>query len=269
MSIISINSWQDFAEHTVLTGDLDPMYDMIYKLDEGERERYALHFFMFYDAGEAAKAMYATDENTFWEYVQDTYDTTKRGTERRHFRGDKGRDAIYRMKRHGNPIQFWDRMHAPTLKELTWRVVTRFKGCQIGPYFIWKAMDLLDRCLERPVQINMEAVLKGMPDEPRKCADTVFPGWTLTQAVQEVTKAIEHLPAAGARNRLCGYPEAETILCMIKGYFVTGTHTLGDDVDEKHEQMKDFPEMCRFLPPKQDWSKYVKSNTLVTPFVPA
>jgi len=269
MSIININSWQDFAQHTVLTGDLDPMYDMIYKLDEGERERYALHFFMFYDAGEAAKAMYATDNNSFWEYVSDTYDQTSRGTERRHFRGDKGRIAIRQMRHFGTPIQFWDRLSVPTLKQLTWRVETGFKGCQIGPYFIWKAMDILDRCLERPVQIDMGSVLKGMPDEPRKCAAIVWPDKTLAQVVQDVTDAISHLPAQGNPSRNCGYPEAETILCMIKGYYLTGTHTLGDDIDEKHEQMKDFPEMCRLLPPKQDWSKYVKSNTLVTPFVPA
>jgi len=245
------------------------MYDMMYKLDEGKRELYALHFFMFYDAGEAAKAMYATDNRSFWEYVNDTYDTTSRGTERRHFRGDKGRDAIHQMRRHGNPIQFWDKMHAPTFRELTWNVETRFKGCQIGPYFIWKAMDILDRCLERPVSLTMTDVLKGMPDEPRKCAAVVFPGWTLTQAVENVTKSIDSLPAQGAPNRHCGYPEAETILCMIKGYFITGSHTIGDDVDEKHEQMQDFPELCRLLPPEQDWKQYVKSSTLVTPFVPA
>ena len=269
MSIVNINSWADFAQFTVISGDLDPMYDLMSKLPLEQRELFALHFFMFYDAGEAAKAMYGTDQNSFWEYVDDTYATTRRGTERRHFRGDKGLEAIKNMRRHGTPSTFWSKMYGISLREIAQNVTYRFRGNQIGPYFIWKAMDIFDRCLGMPVKLSMEEVLKFMPDEPRKCAEVCWPGVKLEQVVDTVVGGIKHLPAPGVSGRNCHYSEAETVLCMIKGYFLTGSHTLGDDVDEKHRQLAKFPDLCTLLPPKQDWKQYVKSNTVVTPFISA
>jgi hypothetical protein len=47
---------------------------------------------------------------------------------------------------------------------------------------------------------------------------------------------------------------------MLKGYFITKTHTIGDDVDSKYEQLSAYPEFLKYLPPKQDWSQYERGS---------
>jgi hypothetical protein len=268
MSMIS--RWDDFARLTVQTGDLDPMYDMMAKARQikGDRwiNRYALHFFMFYDAGGAARC--ANDDTPFWSYVTNGYHLFRRGTERRHFRGDNGKTAVVSIQLKGEPEAVWSRMSAPTYTNLLANINQNFQQCQIGPYFAWKAMDILDRCLGFPVILTRAEAVKGIPDQPKECAKAVFPHLSLGDALDTVVDAIKDLPAPGVDNRNCGYSEAETVLCMLKGYFITKTHTIGDDVDEKHEQMKDFPDLCELLPTKQNWSKYER-GPLDTTSLPA
>ena len=55
---------------------------------------------------------------------------------------------------------------------------------------------------------------------------------------------------------------------MLKGYFITKTHTIGDDVDSKYDQLRDWHDFHRFLPPKQDWSHYVRAYTVDAKTVP-
>ena len=96
-----------------------------------------------------------------------------------------------------------------------------------------------------------------MPDEPRKCAKAIWPHLSIEQSLIKVRGMMRGLEAPGAPGKECGYAEAETVLCMIKGFFLTKTHTIGDDVDEKHAQLKDHPYLLDLLPPKQDWKQYV------------
>lgn len=263
-----IDNWQDFARVTVETGDLDPMYDLIYRMRLAKgfqfADRFALHFFMFYDAGEAAKCAYATQGSTqdknFWDYAENGYATFRRGTERRHFRGDKGLTAIKLMRAMGTPSMVWDRLYGSSYSMLVAHAKARFQGCQIGPYFMWKAMDILDRGLDVKVSLSVTEAANFMPDEPRKCAETLWPGQPLVESLKKVVEQIHDLPAPGAPGKYCSYAEAETVLCMIKGFFLTKTHTIGDDVDEKHAQLKDYPELCELLPKRQDWSKYERGS---------
>lgn len=268
MSIV--NKWDDFARLTVTTGDLDPMYNMMARANKIKGDtwisRYALHFFMFYDAGGAARC--ANDDAPFWNYVVNGYPLFRRGTERRHFRGGNGKIAVMRMQLKGEPKTIWQKMSAPTYTNLVANIAQNFPQCQIGPYFAWKAMDILDRCLGFSVGLTKEEAIKGMPDQPRECAKAMFPHLSLGDALDTVVAAIKDLPAPGVVNRNCGYSEAETVLCMLKGYFLTKTHTIGDDIDEKHAQMKDFPDLCELLPTKQNWSKYERGS-LDTTSLPA
>ena len=50
---------------------------------------------------------------------------------------------------------------------------------------------------------------------------------------------------------------------MLKGYFITKQHTIGDDVDSKYKQLKDWPEFHKFLPARQDWGALYERATLV------
>jgi hypothetical protein len=259
MSTIPDELWRRFARFTVQTKDLDPMYDLIYngrmKYGLDWAEQYALTFFLFYDAGEAAKmARVPTDE--YWEVIANWYPHFKRGTERRHFRGDKGFTAVSRMRKMGDPHTIWETMYGTTYTELRKNIEVYFHSCQIGPYFIWKAMDIMDRCLGMPIDCSGEEALVGLPDEPREAAKYFFPDLTLIETLYQVSQEVEEMTAPGEPNRMCDYPEAETILCMMKGYFGTKTHTIGDDVDEKHEQLKDYPELRSLLPPQLIWKTY-------------
>jgi len=255
-----ITSWRDFAEITVDTHDLDPMYDLIYGIRRRygmpAAERYALHFFLFYDAGEAAGCMFS--KVPFWTYIDNNYRTCRRGTERRHFRGDNGSRAIAILRTIGEPRDVWGTLYRPNYDEFVHNVNTNFKGCQIGPYFMWKAMDIFDRCLGQPMELYHRTAAKYMPEEPLKCAKAVWPDSPAMFSLERVVTAIAHLTAPGEPNRACSYPEAETVLCMMKGYFITKTHTVGDDVAEKHRQLKDYPLLTEILPKQQDWKQYVR-----------
>ena len=256
MSII-VDTWEAFADATIETKDLDPMYDFIWEARRVKgpewADRFALHFFMFYNAGEAVKA--AEYDGPFWSYVEFGYASFKRGTERRHFRGDRGASAVRNLRKFGNPSSVWDALHEGDYLNLVANVESNFGGCQIGPYFMWKAMDLMDRCLGRPVDVRLPDAAKFMPDEPRKCSSSVFPGVPIRVVLTHIADRIKRFPAPGNPNRMCSYPEAETVLCMLKGYFLTKTHVIGDDIDEKYDQLAQYPDMQSLLP-----SRIVKSN---------
>lgn len=255
--------WRKFARLTVQTGDLDPMYDLIYKgrMKYGGQWGYqfALHFFMYYHPGQAAAMANAKTELDFWHMQNHGYEEFKRGTERRHFRGEKGRIAMLTFQRMGSPKEIWQKLWSPTYTLMLDNIKAEFQGCQIGPYFAWKAMDILDRCLSLPVSLSLKEAMLGMPDEPRESAKYFFPDMNLGSVLDMIVEEICDMDAQGQPNRKCGYAEAETILCMMKGYFKTKTHTIGDDVDEKYNQLADHPYLRRLLPPKLDWDSYERA----------
>jgi hypothetical protein len=239
------------------------MYDLIHrgrvKYGDQWAYQYVMHFFMYYDAGQAAAMARAHTELDFWHMQNYGYAGFKRGTERRHFRGDKGKQAMLRFQHMGSPEKIWSSIPSTNYSMLVARFGHDWAGTQTGPYFAWKAMDLLDRCLGTEITLTLNEAAQFMPDEPRKCALTLWPNRTIKESLVYVRDMISDLPAAGAPGKPCGYAEAETILCMIKGFFLTKVHTIGDDVDEKHEQLKDYPDLQALLPPKQDWSQYVRT----------
>ena len=257
MSTLSKNHWMNFAVEHVELGEIDTPYILMAKAGEayGDEwlERFALHYFLFYDLGGAARCAY--DTGRFWKYVNDGYETCRRGTSRRHFRGEKGAMAVHNLCAHGDPGDVFAAMYQTTYAGLVHHLQSDFKGCEIGPYFAWKLMDVFDRCLGRPVRLSLPEALKFLPDTPRKGAKSFFPDLALIDSLTAVSRAIEHLPAPGAPGRNCGLPEAETILCAIYGVN-KGTYHVGDDIESRHSELKDFPELIAMLPPLQDWSQY-------------
>jgi hypothetical protein len=247
--------YKQFARNLVTSKELDPMYDFMdsARFLKGQEwvDKFALYLFMFYDARGAVNAANVED---FWFYVLDNYDTCRRGTERRHFRGIKGLGAILKFKSYGTPSDVWEMMMAPTFTGLEHRLKLRFSGCEIGPYFAWKAMDILDRSLGRPVDLTLREALKYLPDSPRKCCKNVFPGVTIDVVLCEVREWISDLDAPGEPNRKCGIQEAETILCAIDG-LVKGSYRFGKDLDARHVQLDGLPERY-MLPKQQDWILY-------------
>lgn len=254
---VSKNHWTNFARSLVETGELDPPYVLMPKAGDlyGDEwvERFALHYFLFYDLGGAARCAY--DTTPFWSYVTNGYHLFKRGTSRRHFRGDKGRGAIKTLAWHGEPGDLFAAMYQPTYAGLVHHLSDNFSGCEIGPYFAWKLMDIYDRCLGRPVSLSIPETLKFLPETPRKAVKSFFPDMNLHSALMTVVRSISDLYAPGFRNRGCDLAEAETVLCAIYGAN-KGTYHFGMDLDHRHKELKDFPELVKMLPPIQDWSQY-------------
>jgi hypothetical protein len=257
---MKITDWRDFAKVTIETNDLDPSYVFLYniKKDKGDdwARRFVVHYLMFYDLGEALMAAEATDNDSFWDYVILYYPIFHRGTERRHFRGENGMKCVLNLKDVGTPAQIWRAMTAPTYTRLTDVFANTFHHCGFGPYFIWKVLDFQERVWGEKITLSLEEVVRWCPDEPRRCAAIIWPVLPFHKSVQIVTDYISQFQAPPGYDRPCSYQEAETILCMIKGYFITKTHTIGDDIDSKYKQLAKWPELTKYLPPKLDWEQY-------------
>lgn len=248
------------------THDLDPTYDFLYRarmeLGNDWANRFSVHYLCFYDMGGALAAARDTGETDFWSYVLDNYTAFPRGTERRHTRGELGLRYVTELSKKGTPRDTMKAMYSPSYTGLVSVFNSHFKGCGFGPYFIWKVMDFQDRVFERPISLTRAEAERHCPDEPRKCAKALWPEFKFGYVMESIAYNIRDMVAPGAPDRKCGLPEAETILCMLKGWGITKTHTIGDDVDSKWEQLRKFPEFHKYLPTKQDWSKYERPADL-------
>lgn len=248
----------NFARDLVTSGELDPPYILIHNLREAYgqdyADRFALYYFMFYDLEGAVKAALAP---SFWAYVESVYPTAKRVSARRHFRGDKGWQAVRALQRFGSPSQVWQSMHRPSYRGLVQNIDRNFQGCQIGLYFAWKAMDILDRCLGMPVNLSLAETTEFLPEVPVKGAKGLFPNEEnpVMYALSKIVDAISGLDAPGARTRKCSYPEVETILCAAYG-LQKNTYKMGSDLVHRHQELKNHPDVARFLPSTQIWSNY-------------
>lgn len=265
--IQKIDSWQKFAKATIETNDLDPTYVFLWnaKKELGEQwaARFAVHYLCFYDMGGAIQVANDTNGASFWPVVLDNYDKWPRGTERRHSRGDLGRFYATNLSKHGTPDHILSRMYAPTYTGLVKLFRTEFVNCGFGTYFQWKVLDFQERIWERPISVSLDEAAKYCPEDPVKCARKLWPDKSFKDALADVTDEISQYLAPPSGNRPCSYQEAETILCMLKGYFITKQHTIGDDVDSKYKQLKDWPEFHKFLPARQDWGALYERATLV------
>lgn len=256
-----ITTWQRFAEVTIKTNDLDPMYSVIAGLaktkDKAWMGRFLMYFLLFYDAGGAALVADMATDQDFWEVVESNVQVkeVKRGTERRHFRGANGLKAVQKLR--GMRGSAWSTLAcmypAPifastpvTYTMLYQHMATAYAGTQFGPYFIWKLYDIFNVCLDMPISLSFGEALRYMPDEPRKAADVIFKDFSVGLIkVNDYISQFDHPVRPGK----CGLAEAETVLCMLKGAFLTRTHTVGDDIHEKWYQLKDAPELRELLPP--------------------
>lgn len=226
------------------------MYDFIWRAKQelGSKwaEKFTLYFFLFYDADGAAKA--ANDPH-FWDYVYANYPTARRGKERRHMRGDNGIKALNMLSNEFNePSKFWDAVSSFTYTDLVENIAQNFVGCQIGPYFTWKLMDLLDRALGDPVRLSRWEAVKYLPEEPQLAIKTFWPGLDTGLVLEQVVKEIHYQTAPGDPNRMCSYAEAETVLCAMRGYWVKNNYYIGKDIKERREQLVGHPELLKYMP---------------------
>lgn len=278
-----ITTWQRFAEVTIKTNDLDPMYSVIYGLNRSKSRKwmgvFIMTFLLYYDAGQAAEWADRSDgSKDYWDALIATASSTPkwmfRGTERRHMRGENERKALEKLASFGvEPWELLMQMYGGDLElhhfppvTYTWlykNMTTRFSGTQFGPYFVWKLYDIFNVCLGMPISLSFAEALKYMPDEPKKAATHFFPEYSFESALLAVDTEIRKYDHPVVPGRKCGLAEAETILCMMKGFFKTKTHEIGDDIYDKFKQLTGYPELTALLPPRV-MGQYVRYEGILT-----
>lgn len=264
----TVSGWVRFSEDLVTSGEIDPPYYLIHRARRAKGEEwaaaFALYYFMFYELSGAVEA--ANNHKEFWDYCRAVEPTAKRGKARRHFRAAKSAQAVARLSSLGDPTQVWRAMYADTYSGMLANLNSKFAGCEIGPYFAWKAADILDRGLGTPVLVSMSEAVAYMPSVPRKGAKDMFPHLPAEQALQKVANVIYDLHAPGNPSRMCSYPEAETILCAMYGYR-KGTYVMGSDIVARRQELAAYPELANLLPTNITWSN--RAYSLVPQIVSA
>lgn len=252
-----VTSWRRATQLLIETNDLDPMYSVIKQVREDYDDewyyQFLMHYSLFYDP-RGAMAAIDIEPGDFWPWISKLAadSTTKRGTERRHFRGKAAQTAIGNLRIKGDPVTIFKDMYKPTYTELTHNMEVNFSGCSFGSYFTWKLMDFFNVCSCKPVSLSYDEAKKHMPEQPRVAAEDIMKGWANTIVVNEFVQQYPHPVRPGT----CDWAETETVLCNLKGLFFTGTVWIGRDIAHYKEVLKGTG-YDRYLPPEVERARYV------------
>lgn len=260
-------SIEDFGAHLLDTGDLDPIYIALHKmeLDIVKLSRWLVAYWCFYHAGAASHMADRVGDDAFWNAMQiaalnntptPTGGRWPRGHERRHFRGQQGIDAVMSLQhRHRTPIQWlnslgvnqlWaERVQFSAISEL----VQQERG--FGPWISFKVGDMLDRLdlldvnfdqaevfmFKDPVEAAMRLWrLKGGFSENAMPKDKVG---TITQIVDYLRMVFKDHQAPPLYDRAVGLQEIETILCKWKSH-MNGHYPLQNDTIEIRQGLSEW-----------------------------
>lgn len=226
----------DFARALWAAGDLDPIYEMLGRaeLPDDQLKRWCLAYWWFYHAGVAS---HLAESHDFYGEADLLYPRCTRAAERRHFRGQKGRDCIaWFAVNHPRPESAVDSLTGTTFKEVKQQVQA---WPQFGPWISFKVADMLERVFRRPVSFDDCELL--IYDEPRNGAEIVakeagFPAGKqgVAQAIEYVRDGLLDLKAPPFGDRPLTLQEIETVLCKFKSHR-KGHYPVGKDRREiKH-----------------------------------
>jgi len=248
---MNFSIYRQFARDLVTTGELDPLYTMLYRAraEKGDEwvKLFCMYMLMFYDSKGAYEEA-TTGEVGFWERIRQDFDTRRRGKERRHFRGENGRVSFISLQALGSPVAAFDIIaHTRTIP--TANTVLNSAGVMgFGEYFRLKWVDYQAKVMLVP--FNYSHLPFMLPESPMKCIKQVWPDTHPTVAMENIVGWIDDLPDPFSGTTMCGNSEAETIACAIPSYLIKGNYKMGDDIAKYHAELKDYPELVRLLPAK-------------------
>jgi hypothetical protein len=252
-------SVEAFGRALIDTGDLDPVYIALAKVEwtEEQRKRFLVSYWLFYHPGAAC---WMAQQSSFWDGAlsaarnMETFpsplgDRWPRASERRHFRGDKAVSAVHELaRRFGAAHELVDFVAdaAPAYPQLFNRVCSL---PQFGPWMAFKVADMLERVLCVPVDFDLNSVT--MFDDPKKAALMVWrdklgfgetakpkdPDKAIQDVVSHLIYAFRDLSAPPSYDRAIGYQEVETVLCKWKSH-VNGHYPVGKDCREIREGLE-------------------------------
>lgn len=231
-------SLKKFADFLLESGDLDPIYIMLYEagMKRNRLKRWLLAYWMFYHAGVASVLCGAQDDG-FYDMSKHLVErsTTPRGTERRHFRGKKAVDAIEWLRGHFDGPE-----HAvdwASRGETVEGVIRRMKFWpQFGPWMGFKAADMIDRVLGVPIKFPISSLnFYKTPIAGAKlfCEEQGldYKHLKLAGVVKLLRVELQEWLAPPDYKRMVDVQEIETILCKWKSH-MTGHYPLGKDTTE-------------------------------------
>jgi hypothetical protein len=237
---VVVRTFEEFIKVDIYSGDSDPVYWALYRsMTHSEfgwewTTRFAVAMLAYYHMGTALKAA-DQKNNEFWPFLKAIYPAAPRGSERRHFRGEKGLQALERMEAHSpNPIQFFSRLPS-TYKDI--KEYCAYNLTEFGPYFVLKTVDYMDRCMRNQVG-GMDALADNLPNEPAKAIKLIYPGLSVAQGFRRMCGRVSllGLRAAPDFGRPVGPAEVETSLCGWKTTKYKG-NWFGADIASKREEL--------------------------------
>lgn len=250
-------SIEEFGEHLLSSGDLDPVYIALYSMGlNGERlNRWLLAYWCFYHCGVASYLSDFSGEE-FWDQmfvaVKNTDQTPiggrwPRGSERRHFRGAQGYNSIQSMYYDypDNPEKIVSDIIGPLNKTpLEFKhVAERVKNLKgFGDWISFKVCDMLERVCAVPINFDKAAVF--MFKDPVKAAIMLWEsrnnhvgkvkpkeGPIIDAVVQYLINHFKEFKAPPKFERTVNLQEIETILCKWKSH-MNGHYPLMNDTHE-------------------------------------
>lgn len=269
-------SIETFGAKLLASGDLDPLYIALRgaQLETDQLRRWLFAYWCCYHAGASSWLSEQTGDNYWsWLYVMadnqipapppldNSNERWPRGHERRHFRGNKARDAVnaYRTRFGSveNLVEYLEiggRVYAPEWESFS-EIRTRVMSLpQFGPWIAFKVADMLERVRGLNIRFIDADVL--MFDQPYASALEVFRSSLSSgqqhqsddQAVRTAALILcahfsQHL-APPDRRRAVNIQEVETILCKWKSH-LSGSYPLYLDSHELRAGLAKWSATCK------------------------
>jgi hypothetical protein len=250
-----------FGDELIRSRDLDPVYCALYgaRLCEPQLSRLLLAYLAYYNLGVAAWLSEHEGVGYWVAMLEAAKNETQsplggrwpRGSERRHFRGDKCVNAVGWLHRNYSAPEGAIRslLNCRTEKHVIERVG---RWPMFGKWAGFKAADLLERCVGHPLQFDPNIAL--LYAEPRASLEML--ATELGQSPRVIYESLlAHFSAYKAPprdDRPCGAAEIESVLCKFKGAR-TGHYFIGQDINEVRHALQGWgttaAKLCEHLPP--------------------
>lgn len=249
----------EFGELLLRLGDLDPIYIILHysNFSVSQKKRWCVAYWLFYDAGISSYVSERVGVD-FWHFLIQALAKLPRGTERRHFRGQKALNALEILKvKYPQPESFVNYIETGVSGVLgrnekgkpRVRVPLDFKKVierakehpQFGPWIAFKVCDMLERVLSVPVDFS-SCDLLAFYKEPAVGAKLAAEALKLPNekaAFDFLMEEFQKHQAPPGFDRPCGVTEVETILCKWKAH-KNGHYPLGKDTQEIYHSLQSW-----------------------------
>lgn len=260
-------SIETFGAALLNTGDLDPIYIALHKMELPEEQlaRWLVAYWCLYHAGTACY-MSELSENEFWLTLQEAAANVTtapvggrwpRGSERRHWRGKQATDAAYALSTRYNTARDMlsfivaDERDVVPFADIASRAAVHRS---FGPWISFKIADMVDRLGLQAVSFDNAAVF--MFDDPRKAALRLYllkaglpaeakikdEEHAIALVVDYLTDHFKDFTAPPIYERPVALQEVETVLCKWKS-MLNGHYGPYNDINEIREGLREWTQV--------------------------